>query len=126
MLNYFKSICLKNIDNISIYQYKDQTYLNYNDKLKYLNMLVFNLKKDYYKYVFNIDFIKNNINIDIYQIKSNKFNKIKDPKIILNIELDLNDQDPLVFINILKDLKDIKLNDHLFNTNFNYSIINIK
>ena len=127
MLKYFKNLCLKNIDNISIYQYKNSSYLSYYKKLEYINMLVFNLKKDYYKYIFNIDIDKKSINIDIYQVKTNKFNTIdKNNKIILSIELNLKSSDPMIFINILKDLKDIQLiNDNTFNKNFNYNIIYI-
>lgn len=127
MLKYFKTICLNNIDNISIYQYKNSSYLSYYKKLEYINMLIFNLKKDYYKYVFNINIDKKIITIDIYQIKSNKFNTIdKNNKIMLNIELDLKSSDPMIFINILKDLKDIELtNNNIFNKNFNYDIIYI-
>ena len=104
MLKYFKNLCLNYIDNISIYQYKNSSYLSYYKKLEYINMLIFNLKKEYYKYCFNIDINKKIINIDIYQIKSNKFNNIdKNNKIMLNIELDLNNKDPMIFINILVD-----------------------
>ena len=127
MLKYFKNLCLNNINNIDIYQYKNNSYLSNYKKLEYLNMLVFNLKKDYYKYVFNIDIDKKTINIDIYQIKTNKFNTInKNNKIMLSIELNLKNLDHMIFINILKDLKDIELtNNNTFDKNFNYNIIYI-